>query len=423
MRQLFGGIIMGIKAKSAVCVLCSAAVLFGGCTEQDETLKHLDKTDISYIMNTDLTCVNGEELYIKTPFYISSDILIRYENPVYFDGRRLYFFRYSITDAETNEEKTESGNAVAARTAVIAFYDTEKNEINLILEEENKKHINYSFAAFKDSYLYYYRSEQDSAARDMSFGAALYRINIEDKKPEKIADIHAFNGGLPKDNAVQAGKSIFFEFTSYSDEQEGEQYTVYSYNTENGEYKEFKTGMSRLMKYKDGIAYLKDGSVYSLDPDSGSEVLLYAPEPSDIEQNMTFYSNGEKIFYQLHESDEESSSFQIGYISEGKKKKTGDKIGEAISSIRGESMLLLTLSGGDNLIYDEKHDCFARISLNRENSAGFPAENSVMFVCCDKFGQNPILYLYSREKVKTQLPSAADAKPENYLDHIERSKA
>lgn len=408
---------MGIRAKSAACVFCSAAVLLSGCTEHDDILSRLDKTDISYIMETDLTCVNGEELYIKTPFYISSDLLIRYENPVYFDGRRLYFFRYSITDEETSAEKAESGNAVAARTAVISCYDTEKNEINLILEEENKKHISYSFAAFKDSYLYYYRLEQKDAAGDADYKAALYRISIENKEPEKISDIKAFNGALPNNNAVQAGNSIFFEYVFYSEAEEGGRYTVYSYNTETGEYKEFKTGIRRLMRYKGGIAYLKDDGVYSFNTSDGTEAMLFAPDPSDTERNISFYSNGEKIFYQLLEEDGEDSFYQIGCISGGKKEKIGDKIGSRLTYIQGESMLLMTLAEGENLIYDEKHGCLARINLNREKSMGFPAENSVMFVCYDKSGQNPILYLYSREKVKTQLPSAAGAQPENFLEH------
>ncbi|MDE6579042.1 MAG: hypothetical protein K2K41_00720 [Ruminiclostridium sp.] len=292
---------MRFRAKSTVSVflafLAITSLLFcGGCDGHGNILNQLEKTDISYIMKTELTCVNGEELYIKTPFYPSSDILIRYGNPVYFDGRRLYFFRYSITEAETDEEKAESGNAVTPRTAVIACFDTEKNETELILEEENKKHISYSFAAFKDSFLYYYRAEQDSggeAVRD----AALYRINIDEKKAERIADVGTMNGALsPKQRGVWTGESLYFEQTVGPDEPyDSALYTrIYSYNTKSGEYKEFKKDIQNLMRYGDKLAYLRDGKVCCCDPSGEIETEIYTPGETD---NIAFYSNGEKIFY------------------------------------------------------------------------------------------------------------------------------
>lgn len=401
---------MRFKTKAVISVITSLSLLFcGGCKDYDNVLKELEKTDISYIMKTNLTCVNGEELYVKTPFYVPSDILIRYENPVYFDGRRLYFFRQSITEAETDAEKAESGIAVAPRTAVIAYYDTQKNEISLVLEEDNKKHISYSFAAFKDSYLYYYRLEQENAAGSPNDSTALYRISIEDKEPEMIAEIHTTNR-LPKQKAAAAGDSLFFEYSGYSENTDDNIiYTAYSYNTRTKEYREFKTGIRNLMKYKDGIAYIKDnGGVYYLNLSDSSETEIYVP---DDEEKISFYSNGEKIFYQLFIADEETSSAEVGYISNMKRKEIGDNIKNSgfFISMSGEDMFLMTVSGGDNIIYDEKYDCFARISLNRENHKGFPADNSVIFVCYDNGGQNPIFYLYSREKVKTLLSSSVNA--------------
>ena len=406
---------MRFRAKSAVSVIVAAAslLLCGGCADHGNILNQLDKTDISYIMKTELTCVNGEELYIKTPFYPSSDILIRYGNPVYFDSRRLYFFRYSITEAETDEEKAESGTAVAPRTAVIACFDTEKNETELILEEENKKHISYSFAAFKDSFLYYYRMEQDSGGRAVN-DAALYRINIDEKKAERIAEVGTMNGALPKQRGVWAGESLYFEQNRYSDEDIVP--VVYSYNTQNEKYEKFKTGIRNLMRYGDKIAYIKDSTVYCYDPADGSETEIYAPAEGE---NIVFYSNGEKIFYQLFISDGEKTSVEMGYISNGKKKKIGWNIKKdgRFSLMEGGKMFLMTVSGGDNIVYDDKHSCFARISLNREKHQGYPAEDSVMFVCYDGGGQNPVFYLYSREKVKVQLPSAANVPKDNMLEH------
>lgn len=400
-----------------VVILLTAAVsvfVFGGCENYDDIIKGLEKTDISYIMKTELTCIHGEELYIKTPFYPSSDILIRYGNPVYFDGRRLYFFRHSITEAETNEEKAESGTAVAPRTAVIACYDIEKSEIELILEEENKKHISYSFAAFKDSFLYYYRAEQNSGGEAVS-DAALYRINIDEKKAERIAEASVINGALPKQKGVWAGESLYFEQRVCSDDPtDSALYSyIYSYNTRNGKYEEFKTGVRNPMKYGSGIAYVKDGGVFYYDPADGSESEIYVPAEGE---SIVFYSNGEKIFYQLLIVEEEKTSVEIGYISEGKKKKIGWRIKDfnSFSLMEGEKMFLMTLTGGDNIIYDGKYNCFARISLNRENHQGYPSGDSVMFVCYDQGGQNPIFYLYSREKPKGQLPTAANAQKNNF---------
>ncbi|MBD5080688.1 MAG: hypothetical protein HDT44_02865 [Ruminococcaceae bacterium] len=408
---------MRSRAKSNLFIfIIIASLLFCGGCDGNNILNQLDETDISYIMKTDLSCFNGEELYIKTPFYPSSDILIRYGNPVYFDGRRLYFFRYSITEAETSEEKAESGNTVTPRTAVIACFDTEKGETELILEEENKKHISYSFAAFKDSFLYYYRAEQDSGGEAVS-DAALYRINVDEKKAERIAEASVINGALPKQKGVWAGESLYFEQIAVSDDPtDSALYSyIYSYNTRNGEYKEFKRGIHNLMRYGDKIAYIKDVKVCCCDPSGENETEIYAPDESD---NIAFYSNGEKIFYQQFVSDGEKNSVETGYISGGKKKKIGWNIKKdgRFSLMEGETMFLMTVSGGDNIVYDNNHGCFARISLNRENHRGYPAEDSVMFVCYDGVGQNPVFYLYSREKIKGQLPAALNAPKENMLE-------
>ena len=406
---------MRFRSRSAISVfLAITALLFcGGCDGKGNILNQLEKTDISYIMKTELTCVNGEELYIKTPFYPSSDILIRYGNPVYFDGRRLYFFRYSITEAETSEEKADSGNTVTPRTAVIACYDTEKGETELVLEEENKKHISYSFAAFKDSFLYYCRTEQNSGAEAVN-DAALYRINIDEKKPERIAEVSTMNGDLsPKQRGVWAGESLYFEQTVYSEENSLS--IVYSYNIQNGEYKEFKQGIQNPMRYGGRIAYLKDGKVCCCDPTGENETEIYAPGESD---NIAFYSNGEKIFYQQFISDGEKNSVETGYIMGGKKRRIGWNIKKdgGFSLMEGGTMFLMTVSGGDNIVFDDNHGCFARISLNREKHQGYPAEDSVMFVCYDGVGQNPVFYLYSREKIKGQLPAALNAPKENMLE-------
>lgn len=407
---------MKLKAKAFVCAALAVLLFLGSCEKHDDVLNNLEKADISYIMKTNLTCVNGEELYIKTPFYVPSDILIRYENPVYFDGRRLYFFRNSITETETNSGRTVRGGAVAPRTAVIACFDIEKNEIELILEEENKKHISYTFAAFEDSYLYYYRLEQKDGAGSPDDTAALYRIGIEEKKAEKIADIPVINGAVSNSRGVAAGECIYFGQQQYGDDDIV--YIVYSYNTNSKKYEEFKTGINNLMKYKSGIAYTKDsGGVYSFDPSDGSETEIYASAQNEKEEKIAFYSNGEKIFYRLIESDEEKDTAEIGYISDGKKKNIGwdfdNKNG--LPFMEGEKMLLINMPHKKSIIYDEKHNCLARINLNRENCQGFPAEDSVMFVCCDSGGQNPIFYLYSREKVKIQLPPAANGQKDNLL--------
>ncbi len=402
---------MRLRAKAFVSAALAVSMIFSGCEKHDDTLDRLEKADISYIMKTNLTCVNGEELYVKTPFYVPSDILIRYDRPVYFDGRRLYFFRYSITEAETNGGKAESGAAVAPRTAVISYYDTEKNEVSLVLEEDNKKHISYSFAAFKDSYLYYYRLEQENAAGSPDAKATLCRISIEEKKPEEIAPVHISNGMVISQKAVGAGECLFFE--SYKNIN-----VVYSYNTRNGKYEEFKTGISNLMKYKEGIAYIKEKGVYYLNLTDNSETEVYAFADDEI---LSLYSNGEKIFYQCSVDDEEAAFGEIGYISDGKKVKIGENINLNITGrftyIEGEKMLLLTLLNGEELVYDEKYDCLVRISLNREEHEGLPAEDSIMFVCYDYGGQNPIFYLYSREKVKVQLPPAENAIKDNLLEH------
>lgn len=410
---------MGLRAKAFVSAALAVSMIFSGCDKHDDTLDQLEKADISYIMKTNLTCVNGEELYVKTPFYVPSDILIRYERPVYFDGRRLYFFRYSITEAETNVGKAETGAAVAPRTAVISYYDTEKNEVSLVLEEENKKHISYSFAAFKDSYLYYYRLEQANAAGSPDAQATLCRISIEEKKPEEIAPVHISNGMIPPNMAVCTEKSVFFEYPRKpSAEENGSMSVFYSYSTESGKYEEFKTDAENLMKYKDGIAYIKENKVYYLNLTDNSETEIYAFADDEI---LSLYSNGEKIFYQYFVYDEEEPIGEIGYISDGKKVKIGEDINlnttGRFTDIEGEKMLLLTLLNGEELVYDERYDCIVRISLNREERQGFPAEDSIMFVCYDYGEQNPIFYLYSREKVKVQLPSAENGIKDNLLEH------
>lgn len=405
---------MKLKAKAFICAALSALLFLGSCEKNDDVLKNLEKVDISYIMKTDLTCVNGEELYIKTPFYAPSDILIRYENPVYFDGRRLYFFRYSITEAETNSGRNVRGGSAAPRTAVIACFDTEKNEVELILEEDNKKHISYTFAAFEDSCLYYYRLEQKDGAGSPDDTAALYRIGIEEKKAEKIADVPIINGAVSNLRGAAAGEYLYFGQRQY--ENDGALYTLYSYNTKSKKYEEFKTGIGSLMEYGNGIAYTTDsGGVYSFNPYSGIETEIYA---SAEEENIAFYSNGEKIFYKLIAANEENNSAEIGYISDGKKKKIGWDFnsGGGLTLTDGEKMLLINTPYGKSIIYDEKHGCLARISLNRENCQGFPATDSVMFVCYDNEGQNPVFYLYSREKVKTQPPSMASGE-KNLLEH------
>lgn len=409
---------MKLKKKAFVYAALAALLFLGSCEKNDGVLNNLEKADISYLMKTNLTCVNGEELYIKTPFYLPSDILIRYENPVYFDGRRLYFFRNSITEAEINSGRTARGGAVVPRTAVIACFDMEKNEVELILEEENKKHISYTFAALVDSYLYYYRLEQKDGAGSPDDTAALYRIGTEEKKAEKIADIPVINGGISNSRGVSAGECIYFGQQQYGNDDII--YTVYSYNTGSKKYEEFKTGIGNLMKYKSGIAYTKDsGGVYSFDPSDGSETEIYASAQNEKEEKIAFYSNGEKIFYRLITSDEEKDTAEIGYISDGKKKKIGWDLDNSSGSplMEGEKMLLISMPYNKNIIYDEKYNCLVRINLNREDCRGFPAKDSVMFVCCDREGQNPIFYLYSREKVKTQLPTAADGQKYNQLEH------
>lgn len=410
---------MKLKSKAFVLAALTAALSLAGCEKQDDVLDGLKEADISYIMKTDMTCVNGEELYVKTPFYVSSDILIRYENPVFFDGRRLYFFRNSITEAEANEDKAAKGGAAAPRTAVIACYDTEKNEVGLILEEDNKKHISYTFAAFKDSYLYYYRLEQKDGGGSPEDKAALYRIGIDEKKAEKLADVPVINGAAASSGrGVAAGDSLYFAQWQYGDG--GSTYTAYSYNTESKKYEEFKTGIGNLMKYKNGIAYTKDnGGVYCCDPSEGGETEIYTYPQNDEKEKIAFYSNGEKIFYRLIIESGETNAAEIGYISEGKRKRIGWDIngGGAPVHMEGGKLLLIDTPDKKSLIYDEKYNCLVRINLNREDCRGFPAEDSVMFVCCDNGGQNPILYLYSREKVKIQIPSAANGLNGNMLEH------
>lgn len=403
---------------SSVIVFLSA---FCGCDKNDNLIDSLEKVDISYLIKTSLPCVNGEKLYYKTPLYVPSDILIKYQNPICFDGKRLFFTRFSITEAETNAEKAETGSSLAPRTAVISYYDIEKNEIVILLEEDNKSHINYKFAAYKDSCLYYYRTESVSAAEG-PYKTQLFRLNIDSKEPVQL-NIDFSDYSLPKNQGCAIGGDyLFFEYSRAEDEKTS--YITYRYNTQSGKAEEFQKDIHNLMQYGeygDGIAYLKDNKLMYFNIKDNTESELYT---IDDNENISFYSKGNKVFYFL--GDYEKNSWELGYLdnsgnSDNLKKyklcENPSNQSRVCKIADGDELLMLNVGSKENLIYDSLHKCFVRINLNREENMGLSADNSVIFICYDRGGNNPILYLYSREKVKTQLPPANKGQLENGLDN------
>lgn len=381
--------------KLLIVALSAVTMLLGGCSTEDGIIDSLHKISISDILETDLPCVNAEELYERKKAAAPSELLAKYGFPSSFDGNNIYFLRDNIPSAENNARGASGG---APRTALIAYYDISKEEFVTLFEEESSKYIFYNLAGVYDSCIYYFRGE--SRRSDEVVTTKLYRLSFFSKQPEMIIEFE-----FPHDSCNTGFNSfctydryIFFSDTHRDGNRR--EHLIYRYNTQSGQIEEFIKGAKDPVPFKDGIAYFKETEegleVHYLDLQSNEDKLLGGFESV---LNNTGYSGGEDIFLEtVHFNENDDPVSELGYVDPDGSGKiiTVAELPEngVITNMTGNRMLLMEIYG-EQLIFDSEHRCFAKLNINREYSAGYASDNSALFFCYDSMLQNPVIYIYT----------------------------
>lgn len=374
--------------------LLVVSALLGGC-DGGGAIASLSRAGVSDILDTDLPCVNAEELYEREKFSAPPELLARYGIPSGFDGTNIYFLRDSIPVRKKNNG-TQAANP---RTALIAYYDVRGGELFTLLEESSEKYIFYSFAGAYDHTVYYFRGE--AAENFDRVTAQLYRISMYTKQPEKIIDFEMPHYPLKTalNSFCACEKSIYFSDGHYEKaDGEAASYTIYRYNTQNGQIEEFLKGAKDPVPYMEGFAYFRESDegleIRYFNLQSGEDEAVTEPLSGVI--NGTGYSGGGDIFLEVsYYDDDENFRSRLGYVgsSDGFKEIAELYPGSIVYSITGKDILLLEI-GGRLLIYDSTNRCFARLNINREYVTGFAAEASVLFIGYDDSMKNVVIYIY-----------------------------
>lgn len=380
---------------AAIFLLIGLAVMLGGCNENGSLISSLTKVSVSDILDTELPCVNAEELYERKRFSAPPELLTKYGFPSGYDGNNIYFLRDSVPASEKGRASQNS----SPRTALIAYYDLNKGELVTLFEEDSDKYIFYNLAGVYDSCIYYYRGE--ASENHDRITTQLYRLSIYSRQSEIIIDFemphHSDKAAL--NSFCTYEKSIFFSDGHYK-EVDGEtviRHMIYRYNTQNGLIEEFIEDAKDPVPYREGIAYFREKEtgieIHYLNLQSNEDKII-AENLGDI-INGTGYSDGGDIFVETAFYDgEDTFRSSLGYIDEnGFTSIAVLPENSFIYSLSGKEMLLLELDGRQ-LIYDSENGCFARLNINREYSAGYAAESSVLFFCYDDSLKNTVIYVY-----------------------------
>lgn len=380
--------------KLLIFVLSAVTVLFGGCSTGDGIIDSLHKISISDILETNLPCVNAEELYERKKAAAPPELLAKYGFPSSFDGNNIYFLRDNVPSLGNNNRSASGG---VPRTALIAYYDLLKEEFVTLFEEESSRYIFYNLAGVYNSCIYYFRGE--SRRSDEIATTQLYRLSLFAKQPEMIIEFESphYSCNTSLNSFCTYDRYIFFSDTHRDGNRR--EHLIYRYNTQNGQIEEFIKDAKDPVPFRDGIAYFKETEekleVHYLNLQSNEDKLLGGFESV---RNNTGYSGGGDIFLESVYFDEEDNPVsELGYIaSDGSDEiiSIAELPENGVSNMTGNRMLLMEIYG-DQLIYDSEHRCFAKLNINREYSAGYASENSVLFFCYDNMLQNPVIYIYT----------------------------
>ncbi len=393
---------MKLFKKAAMLIYVLSVLLLNGC-EASESIGNLDRADISYLMDTEIPCVNAEELYERKRYDAPQALIKQYGFPSGFDGKNLYVLRDNTPVSEHANNTYPSG----FHSGLIAYYDIDKGEFITLYEEKSNNYIYYNYAGVFDSCLYYYRGEEELNDNE-KLTYKLYRISFYSKQPEEIFEFNTahFSSVSGLTPFVNYKKYLFFHDMIKREDSENnteQKYTdiIYRYNTQNGTFEKLLENAKFPMEYKNGIAYLtekNDEDKYNityLDLEKNSEEEIGEINYSEFGNRV--FSNKNNIFFLSKSQDSESGR----YITEIK---NADKNGcqlfgrvvnnSNINTTDGELMLLI---GSDNgyMIYDERHNCLSQLNINRQYNVGYASDDSVMFFCYDNEIKNAILYIYS----------------------------
>lgn len=381
--------------KLLIFMLIAVSVLLGGCSAGDGIIDSLHKVNISDILETNFPCVNAEELYERKKIPAPPELLAKYGFPSCFDGNNIYFLRDNVPSSGNNSRSASGG---VPRTALIAYYDLSKEEFVTLFEEESSRYVFYNLAGVYNSCIYYFRGESRNG--DEIATTRLYRLSFFAKQPEMIIDFETphYSCNTSLNSFCTYDRYIFFSDT-HNDGSRRE-HLIYRYNTQNGQIEEFINDAKDPVPFKDGFAYFKETEerleVHYLDLQSNEDKLLGGFE--SVRNNMGYSGGGDIFLESVYFDEEDNPVSELCYIDPD----VSDKIipiaelpdNGVVSNMTGNRMLLMEIHG-DQLIFDSEHRCFAKLNINREYSAGYASENSVLFFCYDNMLQNPVIYIYT----------------------------
>lgn len=382
--------------KELLIFMLIASVLLGGCSAGDGIIDSLHKVSISDILETDFPCVNAEELYERKKASAPPELLSKYGFPSSFDGTNIYFLRDNAPSLGNNSRNASGG---ASRTALIAYYDISKEEFVTLFEEDSSRYIFYNLAGVYNSCIYYFRGEAWNNNERIT--TQLYRLSLYAKQPEMIINFEMphYSCNTSLNSFCTFDRYIFFS-DGHHDES-GTSHLIYRYNTQSGQIEEFINDAKDPIPFKDGIAYFKETKekleIHYLNLLSNEDKVLDGSFES-VRNNMGYSGGGDIFLETVCYDEDENPVSELGYIdSDG-----SDEIitiatlpeNDLISNMTGNKLLLIEIYG-DQLIYDSEHRCFAKLNINREYSAGYASENSVLFFCYDNMLQNLVIYTYT----------------------------
>lgn len=257
-----------------------------------------ERIDLSYMIETDLPCINGNDIYDIEEYQVDFGSLGIQEEPNAFDGERVYFFSRGYGLGLENE-----------RDALIMSYNLKTGEKAELYREKaaEERELAYLYMGIDQGVLYWLAAEEytDFLGYYKNDGARLFGYDIEKNTAEELCSINKENMWYTEFTAKTENK-LYFEVHKLNSYSEYIKSAVYCYDTHTRQAYEVIDYGANPQSYKNGIVYEHDGAVYYRGPDKvpntgvfyENDVLVYDPAADDsMMQDFRIFSSGDRLLY------------------------------------------------------------------------------------------------------------------------------
>lgn len=368
--------------------LMLSALLLTACSKSGGTdISQAEQLDLSYMITTDLPCVNGSDVYNIEEYDIDYGGING--RPFAFDGESMYFliqerdyepeYSYSVSIV-AHELKTGQRTEIFRESADMEKYSNYFNTFSA---------LNCFYMGINDGILYWFAFEEynDFVGYPHSCNARLFGYNTETGATEEITSLSEENLVFTEFTAQADGK-LYFELRKHNGYFEYIKSAVYCYDLSKQRLYEVIDYGENPRSYKNGIVYVHDDALYyhgsdkvaSLGVFYENDSMIYDPNKDNKSDNYIEFrviSGGDKLMYSCRSYSSALWNGSTGEIIEYNDL-SDYTVGELDGRLRQRDIVS---TAPDSLIY------------------GFLGEETITkeFICFEGTAQRPENLIYDKE--------------------------